>query len=367
MSLKLKLKNTKETNELLQAIGSKNKTTSLEAQEALGAFIGPIAQKIVGQAGTSNLIYATETYNIDDSPSIALDAFYNESEGYITVWSQSQAGGLATNQTATYGEVKVAEYKLDSSMNVLKKWARRSRLDVVSKSIAKMLNEVLIKQEINAWTVFTRAVAEASTNGLSHVIDATADNIFQLDDLNRLITRNRRINTAFNAGTPATDAMGSRGVTDLFVSPEIMEQIRAFAYQPMNTRTGKLDTSGATSVPLPDNIRERIFNNAGGSEIYGVALNEVLELGDTGRWNRLFDNAFTGSFTHGTDQVVFAADLGRDLGCIRLIAADGETGSTFDLQVDDQYLARSEKFGYYGSLMEGRICVDPRPYTAVTV
>ena len=363
--MRFKLKDTKETNELLTLIGSKDKNKSYEAQVALGAFLGPVAQKVINQAGTSNILYTTETYNIDDSPSIALDTFYNESENYITIWSQPIAGGLATNQTAGVTEVKVSEYKIDSAFSCLKKWARRSRLDVVSKSISKMLNEVLIKQEVNAWSVAMRAVAEASTNSLEHVIDATTDNIFQIDDLNRLMTRNRRINTAFNAGTP--DGLDSRGVTDLFVSPEIMEQVRAFAYQPMNTR-GVPNSDESTAVPLPDAIRERIFNGAGTSEIYGITLHEVLEFGDTGRWNRLFDNYYSGSVTmaHGTDQVLLAADLSRE-GLIRLLAKDGDTGSTFDLQVDDQFLARSEKFGSYGSLMEGRICVDPRPYTALVV
>lgn len=361
--MKFRLKDTKETNELLVAVGSKDKSKSLEAQEALGAFIRPIAQKVVEQAGTSNLIFKTETYNIDDAPSIPLDLFFNEQEGYVTVWQQPTAGGLATNQTAGVAELKIADYRLDCAMSILKKWARRSRLDVVSKSISKMLNEVLIKQEINAWTLFTRVVAEASTNGLAHVIDRTTADVFQLDDLNRLITRNRRINTAFNAGTPAVDSFG---ITDLFVSPEIMEQVRAFAYQPMNTRSGATTTSGATSLALPDNVREKVFNAGGVSEIYGIALNEVLELGDTGRWNRLFDNFYSGTFTHGTDQAVFAADLNRD-GCIRLIAKDGDTGSTFDLQVDDQFLARSEKIGMYGSLQEARACVDARPYSAIRI
>ena len=126
-----------------------------------------------------------------------------------------------------------------------------------------------------------KALANATTNSTGHVLSATTENVFQIHDMNRLLTLNKRINESFDNGTP--DTAYSNGVTDLFVSPEIMEQVRAFAYQPMNTRTGPGNAAntdkGTAGIALPDNLREGIYRAAGLPEIYGVALNELLELG----------------------------------------------------------------------------------------
>lgn len=357
----MKLKFNNEHAELIKAAGSKNRSVSFEAQEAIAAFIQPVAFKVLSSAGNASRIYTDFVYNEDDSPSIPLDTYYNEKVGYITTWSQNIAGGLATSQVGTVDELKIATYRLDSAVSMMKKYARRARLDVVSKTLSKLLNEVLIKQERNAWTVLLKALAEASTNGLSHVITSTATNVFQVEDLNKLFTRIRRINTAFDGGS--TNDFDARGLTDLFVSPEIVEQIRAFAYQPMNTRQA---TSGTTSIPLPDNVREQIYRAAGTQEIYGVGITELLELGDNEKYNRIFDNAYAGSFTHGTDQILIGVDLSREA-CLRPLAQNADSGSTFQAEPDDQFLTRQDKMGWYGSLEEGRVVIDSRALCGLIV
>ena len=154
--MRINLKNTQKQVELIKALGSKNKLVSMEAQEALAAFIGPVAREVIEKAGTANLVYTQDTYNEDDQPSIPLDLYYNEGVDYVTVWQQNMAGGLPTSQTYGVDEMLVATYRLDSAVSFLKKYARKARLDVVSKTISKMLNEVLIKQERNLWSILLK-------------------------------------------------------------------------------------------------------------------------------------------------------------------------------------------------------------------
>jgi len=52
---------------------------------------------------------------------------------------------------------------------------------------------------------------------------------------------------------------------------------------------------------------------------------------------------------------------------IRAVATDSESGSEFDLVVDDQFVSRSQKIGYYGSLEEGRMLLDDRVLTGIIV
>lgn len=368
--MKLRLNNDPEQIELIKALGSRNKIESAEAMEAFAAFLGPVIQKVLLQAGTSGLIYKDDAFDEDDSPSYPLDLYYNEEVGYVTVWSQQIAGGLPSSQVEGVKEMKISTYRLDSAVHFLKKYARKSRLEIISKAVEKMAQEILVKQEKNAWAVILRALGEASTRGTKHTIASDTANVFVVNDLNRLLTLHKRLNVSFAGGTPA--GVSSKGVTDLFVSPEIMEQVRAFAFNPMNTR-GVPDSAESTALGLPDSIREKIFNAAGASEIYGIVFHELIELGDNKDYNVLFGEYDTtgiahsgGNFATNTDQILVGVDLSRDA-FIRPIARQAESGGTFLVTPDDQWVTRSDKAGFYGMLEEGRVCLDSRAVSGIIV
>ncbi len=364
--MRLKLKNTPEQIELVKAMGSKNVSEAREAQEAFAAFLGPVIQQVIQQAATAGAIYQDASFDEDDSASFPLDLYYDQPAGYVSTWSQSIAGGLPVSQdiSATQ-ELKIATYTIDSAVSVNRKYARKGRLDVVSKAVERMAQEVLVKQDRNAWAVVLKALGEGSTNSLAHIIaqpDSPADGTgFRVADLNAMMTRMRRVNASFAGGTP--EAAFAEGLTDLFVSPEIVEDIRAFAYQPMNTR-GVPDSTESTAVALPDSVRSEIYNNAGASEIYGVNITEILELGTSKKYNILFDqfdsSVFgSGSRTSSNTEIVVGVDASKGA-FIRAIAQNADSGSSFNAIPDDQYSARQDKVGFYGSLEEGRVCVDAR-------
>ena len=104
-------------------------------------------------------------------------------------------------------ELKISTYRLDSAVSFQKQYARKARLDVVAAAIERMSNEVLVKQERNAWAVILKALAEASTtpkggSALKHVVSSDTANTFALNDLNRLMTRIKRINESYSGNTP---------------------------------------------------------------------------------------------------------------------------------------------------------------------
>src|SRR3990167_1376753 len=146
-----------------------------------------------------------------------------------------------------------------------------------------------------------------------------------------------------------------------------MEEVRAFAYEPMNTRA-VANTDESTAVPLPDGVRQKIYDNAGTSEIYGVLLHEVLEFGDDKVYNNLFDTFYSGTptFTGATDQILVGVDKGRE-SCIKLVAQNADSGDTFTAVPDDQFLSRSEKIGWYGEVTQGNVVVDSRALIGLIV
>ena len=366
--MKIQFDKNPEQVELIKALASDNKTVAMEAQEAFAAFISSVVQQVLLQAGTASMIYRDVEFDEDDSPSIPLDLYYGLNEGHISVWSQTVGGGLPTNFVQGMQEMKVNTYRLDSAISMDKRYVRRARLDVVAAGLERMANEILVKQERNAWAVILKLLAEASTGGKSHVIRASTAGTFQLDDMNRLWTLVRRLNSAYTGGTP--QALQSRGLTDIFVSPEIKEQIRGFAYNPMNTRSGGSTSAG--NVALPDSVREEIYRAAGTQEIFGVTIHEMLELGESRKYNDLFDTFSSGAvgggsaFASATDDLIVGIDASRNA-FLRPVAIQSESRGQVKVLPDDQFLARSQKVGFYSFVEEGRVAVDARAAVGLVV
>lgn len=371
--MRINLKNTPEQVELIKAMGSHDATTAREANEAFAAFLGPVVQRVLNQASTAGAVYTDAPYDEDDSPSYPLDLYYADGDNVVTTFMQSIAGGLPTSHVEGMKELKIATYRLDSAVSLLKRYARRGRLDVVSKAVERMAQEILVKQERNAWAVILKALAEGSTGGNTHTITSTTQNVFQLDDMNKLMTRIRRLNESFANGT--ADVSYSNGLTDLYMSPEMVEQVRGFAYQPMNTRAGSTGSGSdtSTSVALPDSVREDVFRSAGAQELFGVNINELNELGVNKKYSTLFDTFTSGNIAHGSsafdgtdDEIIVGLDNSRGA-FIRPIALQHESGGQFVTLPDDQFSARSEKIGFFGYLEEGRVCIDARAVAGIVV
>jgi hypothetical protein len=365
----IKLKKDAKQIELVKAMGSKNKTESLAAQEAFAAAIGPVIGKVLMQLGTASLIYQDWEYGEDESPTFPLDFYYGEGVNAITVWSASKAGGLPSSWIESSGELRFTTYTLDSAINFDKKYARKtSAFNVLSKAVERMLSEILIKQERQAWATILRALGEARTNGADHIIQANTASRLGLDDFSRLITLHKRINQSYANGTPVS--VFSNGPTDFFISPEIEQEIRGMAYNPQNTRSVSNEDE-STALGLPDSIREEIYRSAGTSSIYGKNFTTLNELGTSQKYNILFGQYAPagiqvggGTFSTTADEVILALDLSKGA-FIRPVKTDGS--GTVTVAADDQFLVRSEKVGFYCGLEESRVALDGRAVSAIIV
>lgn len=362
--MKITLKRTDEQVELVKAMASRNREVAYEAQMALAEFIGPVLAEVVNQAPTLSNLFTNFQFNEMDSPSIPLDLYYDiTAPDYVKVYSTSVPGGLPTNTvTPTASELKFTTYRLDSAVDFDKRYAAKSRLDVVGKSFTRVAQEVLLKQESTSANLILGSLKDAETNGNGHTITAGTSQLI-LDDFNKLLTLAKRINTAWTGGTPENRI---KGVTDLIMSPEAVEGLRAMAYNPINTRGGQGNaTAGDAKTAFPiaatDEMRNDIYRNAGIPQFYGISIMEVNELGE----NQKFTRVWNGLGGAGTDLVI-GLDRSRE-SLFRAVALDAESGSEFTLLADDQYSVRQQKIGYYGSIEEGRMVLDNRVLTGITI
>jgi hypothetical protein len=365
--MKISLKRTPEQVELIKAMASRNRSVAYEAQVALAEFIGPVLAEVINNAPTLSNLFTTLQFNADDNPSIPLDLYYDiTDEDYVKVYSTAAAGGLPQNQVLpTASEMKIATYSLDSAISFDRRYAAKSRMDVVSKTFTRLAQEVLLKQERISANLIMGSLADASTNSLDHVIRCNTDGRVVLDDFNKLLTRAKRINTSWAKGTPANRS--GRGVTDLIVSPEVVQELRAMAYNPINT------AGSNTDIAATDKVRDGVYDSAGIPEFYGISIMEINELGAAQKFNDIFDAA-AGSSTYSNpagsddfvfngaaakDEIIVGLDRSRD-SLIRAVAVDAENSAEFNLVADDQYSVRQNKIGYYGGLEEGRMVLDDR-------
>tara|TARA_R110000772_G_scaffold249530_2_gene363994 strand:+ start:105707 stop:106858 length:1152 start_codon:yes stop_codon:yes gene_type:complete len=364
---------------LVRAMGSKDKTVARQAQEIFAKFVGPVVSKLLSVQGTSSLIYTDLPFDEDGDPSFPLDLYYGTDDRHVSVWSQTMAGGLPTSEVRGMNEMKFSTYNLYSAVSFLSKYARQARLDVVGGAVNRMAQEILLTQERNAWLVVLKALADASSSDsftnstFDHIIQSRTESVFVLDDLSRLITLVKRINASWAGGS--TDDFNSRGVTDIFVSPEITEQIRGFVYNPMNVNNPAGGSAGATQdgIALDDTTRREIFTAGGRQELFGINIIDLNEFGTQRRYNSLFAE-FAGNVAHsGTafstndDEIIVGLDLTRDA-FVRPVERDGETGSTFNASIDNQFdVERRGKMGFWGSISEGRIGLDSRSVCGLVV
>ena len=378
--MKITIKKTDDQIALIQAMGSNNREEAYEAQAAVAELLSPVVSEVINNAPTIGNLYNTISYGEYENPSLPLDLFHDiTTENYIQVYSQQVAGGLPYSQVfPAHNELKFATYTLDSALAFDRKYVRSSRLDVVSKTFTRMAQEVLYKQTKTAFNVLATALAKGkgtnNTAGSQVITSAVADR-FVLADFNSLITKSKRINSSFDGGTPIGGVKS--GITDLLVSPEMVEQLRAMAYNPINTAGAPLGSALLDSIPAPEKLREEMYRSAGLPAFYGINIMEINQLGVDQLFNKLFAAIVTsegtsvtggggGTFAQGTDEILIGIDRTKDSLIRPTVIAEGSP-SEFQVLVDDQFSVRQNKIGYYGKVEEGRICIDDKALIGLAV
>jgi len=359
--MNITLKRTEEQVELVKAMASRDRDVAYEAQQALAAFIGPVLAEVIDQAPTISNLFTSFSFAADDNPSIPLDLYYDVTDDeYIKVYTTNRPGGLPSSHvTPTHSEMKLATYRLESAVDFDKRYASRSRLDVVSKTMTRLAQEILLQQESASAGLLFGTLADA---GSTHFLDSASAGSLTLDDFNNLLTQAKRNNPAWTGGTPER----SRGITDLIVSPEVIQSLRELAYNPINTK-GAANIDGAAEsgvIAANDSLRQALFSQAGMPEFYGVSLMEIYELGKGQKYTNVAKKLIGSDFTR--DDIVVGLDRSRE-SMLRAVAVDAESGTSLTVSADDQYVTRSKKIGYYCELEEGRTIISDRGLLAMQV
>jgi hypothetical protein len=377
--LQISFDRTPEQLDLVRRMGSKNKTESLAAAEALASVMTQPILQVIEQAPVISNLFQQMSYSAGAASTIALDPYFDvRARNFLNVWTQSQPGGNSQNfnDGATELWVQTIPYVAEVSCN--KNQLRAGDLDYLAAYLTRLTQEVLLVRETNAAFVLFNSLAGAridgngnnnATNNLTAVRSTTAG-VWQLDDWNNLEIGYDRTTASWVGGTPVND---QRDLTDLLGSPEWMGQIRSIAYQPQNTRQGAVTVQGGSSLAAPESLREEIFGRAGIPTLFGMDLHKVYEMGVGRPYNGVyatavgntqlpangvgFGGAAGGAFNSATEQVV----VGLNTAMFDLVKLTmSEFNSTFSLVSDDQFSLRQDRIGFVGSETYGYVSVEGR-------
>lgn len=376
--MKIKLKEKPENVELIKAMGSSDPDTSREAMKIFASLVGPLAKKVIDENNVVDGLYDTLTVGEYEPRTIPLDDYHNiENPDHVRVSYAGRPGDLAYSQVTGADDVAFSTFMITSAIAMYRKYLRAGRISHAENAIRKMINEVIFKMKRQGIQPILDNLANSTTNGGKHIIRSNTANQLVLDDFNRLQTMAARILTSGLGDTPAGVTNSTRIIDTLLMSPEMVEEIRAIAYQPVNTRSGAVTTSGASSIAAPESLREGIYNSGGIPAIYDTDIVQLNEMGVGADFNVIFDtlagsvaypdagqpynSSSTTAFDGATEELVLGVSRRVGVnGNLKIEIEDAETGATFNAAPDDQFVAREGKVGFYGYAETGYISVESR-------
>lgn len=227
--------------------------------------------------------------------------------------------------------VSVPTYDVGASIDWALKYGRDARWDVLTRAMQVLENMFVRKMNSDAWRCIIATGVDRNLLAFDSVAPA---GFFTKRLVSVLKTTMRR------SGGGNLSSMNQIKLSDLFVSPESMEDIRTWDL-----------------TQIDDVTRRQVFlaeNDGGLSNIFGVDLHELDELGE----NQSFQTYYTslGGSLNGSDTELV---IGLSLNDV--------AGSSFVMPVrerlqifEDEMLHRQRRQGYYGWQEHGFAILDNR-------
>jgi hypothetical protein len=261
-----------------------------------------------------------ETFNVEPGASTEypLDMISPGLEGEHVAYTNPGHGRIPERAVES-DYVMIPTYSITSSIDYLLRYAREARWDVAARAAQVMEAGFVKKMNDDGW--HTLLAAGVDRNILVYDGDATAG-LFSKRIVSLMQTVMRR-----NAGGNTGSANRGR-LTDLYVSPEALEDVRNWGLDQIDEAT-----------------RREIYTAAEGSptvtRIYGVNLHDLDELGEGQEYQNFFTDGLGGSVQASDLELIVGLDQGTSDSFIMPIKQA--------LQVfEDPTLHRQQRVGYYG-------------------
>jgi hypothetical protein len=314
--------------ELLRLTGSNDKNVALLNQRRLAKAIEfPIRQGILEGDITTSL-YTPIRFEGGASIEFPLDILVPGTERDWCAYTIPNHGRIPERHIES-DFIMVPVFDVGSSIDWLLKFARDARWDVVGRAMQILEATFVRKINLDGW----HTIVGASVDRGVVVYDAAAPQGYFTK---RLISLMKTLMRRSGGGNLAS--LNAIQLTDVFMSPEAMEDIRSWNLNDVDDQT-----------------RRQIFqaaNDGGLTDIFGVNLHELTELG-VGQPLQQYFTQLGGTLPSGKEEILFGLDLTNPDVFIMPVRQEIEI-------FEDDNLHRQRRAGFYGWGEHGFTCLDNR-------
>lgn len=273
-----------------------------------------------------------ETINVEPGASTEypLDLISPGLEGEHVAYT-NPGHGRVPERAVESDYVTIPTYSITSSVDYLLRFAREARWDVAARAIEVMEAGFVKKMNDDGW--HTILAAGVDRNILVYDGDATAG-LFSKRLVSLLQTTMRR-NAGGNTGS------SNRGrLTDLYVSPEALEDVRNWGLDQVDEVTRReIYTASEGGAPI--------------TRIFGVNLHDLDELGEGQEYQTFFEDGLGGTPEASDLELVIGLDQSSSDSFVMPMKQNLEV-------FEDPALHRQQRAGYYGFAELGFGVLDNR-------
>ena len=323
-----KFQPTPEVTDLLVRSGSPNREVALAAnREFAKALELPLRQGLLSGNILDNIFEPIQLAQ-SATPEFPLDFIAPGTEKDFVAYTVPNHGYIPERHVES-DYVMVPTYDIGASIDYLLKYARDARWDVVGRAMEVLEASFVKKMNDDGW--HTLMAAAVDRNIVVFDSDANANQFTK-----RLVSLMKTVMRRNGGGNSAST---NRGIlTDLYVSPEAMEDIRNWG------------------IDIVDEItRREIYTAADGTlnRIFGINLHDRDELGVGQEYQLFYTNTLSGTLPSGKGEVVVGLDLRKRDSFIMPVRQEVQI-------FEDDTLHRQKRAGFYGWAEQGFAVLDNR-------
>ena len=329
------VKPTPEQIELLRRTGSPNKSEALEAMHALAQALQVPLRSALLDGDILGGIFAPEVLDPSATAEYPLDFYQTAQENDYVAYMIPSEGALP-QRTVTGDAVTVQTYDVGNAIDWPLKYATSARWNIVARAMEVLEAGFVKKMNTDGWRVIIAAgTGRTDFSGGAPMVYDSAATAGQFTK--RLVSLMKTTMTRLAGGNTAS--VGRGRLTDLYISPEALEDIREWDKDEVDDFTRReIFTAGDENGPM--------------ASIYGVRLHPLDELG-VGQEFQTFFATLGASMGTSDEEIVVGLDLSH--------------GDSFVMPVkrelaifEDDMLHRRQKAGFYGWQEHGFASLDGR-------
>jgi len=318
---------TPEMTALLKKSGSANRTESLEATHQLAVALQEPLRQGVMSGDIAGGIFDTIQLEPGSSPEFPLDFLAPGTEKDFVAYSVPNHGRIPERYVE--GDfVMIPTFEIASSIDWTLRYARDARWDIVSRALQVLQSSFVKKTNDDAW--HTILAAGVDRNILVYDADAAAGQFTK-----RLVSLTKTVMRRNGGGNSSSINRGK--LTDLYVSPEAIEDIR-------NWGVDQIDEVTRREIYTADDAVTRVFS---------VNLHDIDELGVGQEYQSFFANELTGSLQASDVELAVGLDLSSNDSFVRPVRENVQV-------YEDENLHRQRRAGFYGWAEHGFAVLDNR-------